>query len=37
LNDEDDDVLSATVSALEKLAEHGEFVAVCHLGIANAV
>jgi hypothetical protein len=29
-------VRSATVSALSKLADHGEFSAVCYLDIANA-
>jgi hypothetical protein len=32
LNDDDANVRWETVHALSKLAEHGEFVAVCHLG-----
>jgi HEAT repeat protein len=35
LNDHSDDVRSATVSALVKLVDHGEFVAVCCPDIAN--
>jgi HEAT repeat protein len=35
LNDHSDDVRSATVSALVKLADRGEFVAACFLDMTN--
>jgi hypothetical protein len=35
LNDHSDDVRSSTVSALTKLAGHGEFIHICHLDTAN--
>jgi hypothetical protein len=35
LNDNSDKRRSAVVSALVKLTDHGEFVAICYLDIAN--
>jgi hypothetical protein len=36
LNDDDENIRWETVSALRKLADHGVFVALCYLDIANA-
>jgi hypothetical protein len=36
LNDDNDDAGLAAVSTLTELANHGEFVAMCHLGVINA-
>jgi hypothetical protein len=35
LNDPVSNVRSSTVSALTKLADHGEFVAVCYVDVTN--
>ena len=35
LNDDNYLVRPATVSALTKLADHGELVPICHLDVAN--